>query len=431
MKKIQVGILGFGNVGSGTVQVLTKRKNEISTRTGVNIEIKKICDLHPPQNIDFGIDKKVFTKNADELLNDPEISIVAELIGGIDFAKTFITKALKNGKNVVTANKHLLALHGNELFDLAKKQNKMLFCEAAVAGAIPCLRTLKKSMPSGQLNAVRGILNGTTNYILSKLQYKGGDFKDGLEMAKEKGYTSDAEAPLDVDGIDAAHKVAILAAFAFGAEIDFKKVYIQGISNLISEDFRIAEVLGYKIKLVGNVEKINNEIFMSVRPTLVKKFSKIGQIDGVMNGIIIEDDFSGPILLEGYGAGGLATGTSVAADIAEIAQHAEKNQITDSLPFKKLKKIKYGNSSDLRKKTMMRIIVKDNIGILAKIGKAFADEKVSIDAVFQKPYSEKIIPVILILEESKIENIERAVKKIAKMSFVSVPPVIFPIDENE
>ncbi len=431
MKKIYVGVLGFGVVGQGTVEVLLKRVKEIKNRSNIEIIIKKICDLKIPTKNKLKLDKKVFTNNADDLINDPEISIVVELIGGTGFAKSFIKKALKKNKHVVTANKHLLAMNGNELFDLAKKNNLMLLAEASVCGAIPCLRTLRKSSYPFKISKIKGILNGTANYILSHLQYKGGSFEEVLKTAQKLGY-AEQDPTFDIEGIDAAHKIAILSAFAYGAKIDYSAVDVQGISKLLPDDFQFASDMGYKIKLVGCAEKVDKKIYLSMKPTFVKRFSKLGQIDKVVNAILIEGEFSGPILLAGNGAGGLATGTAVVADIVEIASHLCKISLCQSLPFNDLENIKYGDFSDLKRKSVLRVFALDKPGSLAKIANVLAKEKVSINGFYQKPNGESITkPVLLLLDEAPLKSVQKAAKKLAKFSIIKGEPLVLPIDEDD
>lgn len=430
MKKVKIGILGFGVVGSGTVSVLLERIAEIQERSGIEIEIKKICDKQKITKAPTGLSKKVFTNNADDLLNDDEIQIVVEVIGGVGFAKDFIEKALKKGKHVVTANKYLLALHGNQLFELAKKNNVMLLFEAAVCGAIPCLRMLRKSFYPFKIKKIKGIFNGTANYILSQLQYKGGIFEDVLKRAQDLGY-AEADPTFDVEGIDAAHKVAILANFGYGVNIDFSKVEIEGISKLLPDDFRFAANMGYKIKLVASIDKVGNKIYMSVRPTFVKRFSKLGQVDGVMNAVLIDGEFSGPILLQGHGAGGLATGTVVASDIIEIATCIADGRHGQFLPFKKISKANYASFAEFKRKTYLRVNTLDKVGVLANISKILASEKISIRAFNQRLEDGDPLPISFILDDAPLKNVQKAAKKLAKQSFIKGVPLVLPIDEDE
>jgi len=432
MQKIVIGILGFGVVGKGTVQNILERKKEIFSRTGIEIEIKKICSRNLPtkKELNFknqNLDKKIFTKNANDLLQDKKIEIIIELIGGIDFAKDFIKKALQQGKHVITANKHLLAKYGNELFNLAQKNNRLLLCEASVAGAIPCLKFLRKNCPGGKFSYIEGILNGTANFILSKLQIEGGDFKTVLKQAQKNGF-AEKDPTFDIEGIDAAHKIAILSSFVFGGKIDLNAVKIEGISKLIPEDFEFAKINGYKIKLIAKSEKIKNRVFTSVRPVFVKKFSQLGQTDGVLNCVFLNDNFSGPILMKGSGAGGLATGSAILADIIEIAE----NNLLQSIPFKKSNNLSSGNFKDLFSKTVFRVEAKDGVGILAKIANILAKENISIIGVHNNhPNSKGIVPIFLFLEKAKWEYLEKAAQKINHLSFVQSSPIIFSVSDHE
>lgn len=430
MQTITIGIFGFGVVGKGTVAVLTKGAREIALRTGLKVHIKRICDRSMPQKNDFNLPRETFTANPDDLLNDPEITLVVELIGGTNVAKTFIKKALKKGKHVVTANKYLLALHGEELFALAKKNDVMLLAEASVCGAIPCLRFLRKSTPALRVSKIKAVLNGTANFILSKLQNDGGTFPETLKEAQKLGY-AEADPTFDVEGIDSAHKLAVLAAFAFGAKINFSAVKTKGISSLIPDDFYFAAELGYRIKLVGSAERKANEIFLSIMPTLVKKYSKLGQINGVMNAVLFDSDLSGQILLEGHGAGGAATGTAVVADIMEIAKWCSHGAVGQSLPFQKTVAYKFSDPSDLLKKTVLRVVVDNKPGVLAAIAKLLAEEGISILGVSQKPSTEKVVALSLFLDKVPLKKVEKVAEKAAKLPFAKSKSIVIPIDEDE
>jgi homoserine dehydrogenase len=423
MKSFKIGIVGFGTVGRGTARVLVERKKEIAARVGREIQIAQICDRQIPAEIPFGLPREIFTENANEIIENPEIDAIVELVGGVDFAKNLISKSLRAGKNVVTANKHLLARAGGELFNLARENGKSLLCEAAVAGAIPCLQFLRKSFAAGKIQKVEGILNGTANFILSKLQNSGGEFSEILKIAQDRGF-AEADPTFDIDGIDTADKIAILASFCFGGEINFSAVQIRGISNLIPDDFEFARQNNRKIKLVASAEKIDGQIFARVRPVLVKKYSAIGQTDGVLNCVQFSDSLAGKIFFSGAGAGGDATGTALVSDLAEIARGADLN----STPFLENENCPAGNASQLEQKSVFRIVVRDEPGILAKVAQSLADEKISISGAFHRePDADGSVPILIQLQKSKISTVEKVAEKVAKMPFIKSAPVILPI----
>jgi homoserine dehydrogenase len=428
MNKLKIGILGYGVVGRGTVKALLERQELFKAKTGAQIEIVKICDLNIPENRPQELASSVFTTDAQEILADPEIKVVVELIGGTGFAAGFIEKALKNKKSVVTANKHLLAEKGPELFTLAEENDVYLLAEAAVCGAIPILRSLRNNLYFQDITKVKGIFNGTANFILSKLQYVGGSFEEVLKLAQEKGY-AEADPTFDIEGIDAAHKTALLAAYTFGAKINYSKVSVLGISNLIPADFEFAQSLGLKIKLVSRVEKKDNQVYLSTRPELVKRFSALGQTDGVLNSVILEDVEAGPIILSGNGAGGLATGTAVASDLAEIALGQAKTQAPKNLPFNQSQNLEYGDARELEQSSLLRVVVQDSVGILAKITAILSNLQISIKGVHHnEPDHNGEVPILLLLEKAQLTSVEEAAKQIAQYDFVIPSPVILPID---
>lgn len=340
---MNIGILGLGTVGGGVVNVLAKNQAEIMRRTGVQIQVTHaaVRDINQPRICPTkGIE---FTQAPFEIVNNDSIDIVLELMGGTTLAKELVKTAIKNGKHVITANKALIATHGNELLALAKDNNTHLLFEAAVAGGIPILKSLEQGLSANQIEMVAGIINGTGNFILTEMRDKGRDFADVLKEAQELGY-AEADPTFDVEGIDAAHKLAILAAIAFGCELQFDKVSTQGISQISGEDVAFATELGYSIKHLGIAKKLNGKIQMRVHPTLIPKTRLLANVDGVMNAVLIKGNAVGPTLYYGAGAGAEATASAVIADLVDVIKDTLSHNV---LGWQSFEAIPYQNQDDI------------------------------------------------------------------------------------
>lgn len=377
---MKIGILGLGTVGGGVVNVLRKNSNSIERRTGVKIHmphaaVKSVNESRICEDGDINI-----TEDAFEVVNNPEIDVVLELIGGTTIAKELVIAAISNNKHVITANKALIATHGNELLALAKENNVHLLFEAAVAGGIPILKSLEQGLSANDIELVAGIINGTGNFILTEMKEKGRDFADVLKEAQALGY-AEADPTFDVEGIDAAHKLAILAAMAFGTELQFDKVHTEGISEVTAEDIKYATDLGFTIKHLGIAKKSGDSIEMRVHPTLISNDQLIANVNGVMNAVLVKGNALGTSLYYGAGAGDEATASAVIADLVDIINNQANSHI---LGWKAQEQPTVLEPGAIESEFYMRLLVSDKRGVLADITSIFSNNNVSIESLIQK-----------------------------------------------
>jgi len=432
IKKINICIAGLGNVGANVISTISNNEEFINLKASLSFNIlgvsaknkskKRICDVSSYHWFDNPLD----------LINVKDCDILIELIGeekGISF--DLVKKALESGIHVVTANKALLAKNGLELFKIAEKNNALLLYEAAVAGGIPIIKTLKNNIFLNNVKKISGILNGTTNYILTTMDKKNLDFDDVLSIAQEKGYTTPTEIELDINGLDSAHKLTLISTISFGSEINFSNNYITGISNIKINDIINAKKLGYKIKLISEASLVNNQICCMTGPKLVKLNNPLANVDGVLNAIKIETDQLQSLFLEGEGAGGKATASSVISDLYEIST----NPNTLSLGYKtnKLTSFRKLNIIDIEIPFYLRIMTKDIAGVLSKITSVFKDSNISVEKILQLPENnnnEMPIPIIISTHNVRREKLLKAVGKIENQDFVLEKIVIIPIDKS-
>lgn len=377
---MKVGVLGLGTVGGGVVNVLRKNGDSIERRTGERIQVvlagvrnikqDRICDTSDIE----------LTEDPFAVVNHPDIDVVLELIGGTELSKDLVETAINNGKHVITANKALIAKHGNELIQLANDNKVRLLFEASVAGGIPIIKALEQGLSANKIESLAGIINGTGNFILSEMKDKGRDFADALAEAQALGY-AEADPTFDVEGIDSAHKLSILAAIAFGTELQFDKVYTKGISEITAEDIRYATELGYTIKHLGIAKRAGDAIEMRVHPTLISNKQLIANVNGVMNAVLVKGDALGTSLYYGAGAGDEATASAVIADLIDIINNQTSNHI---LGWKSQEKLKVLDADLIESEFYMRLLVSDKRGVLAEITQIFSQNNVSIESLVQK-----------------------------------------------
>ena len=413
---MKVGILGLGTVGGGVVNVLQKNSASIERRTGVKIEVilagvrdvtqKRICDT---SNIKL-------TEDPFEVVNHPDIDVVLELIGGTGLTKELVETAINNGKHVITANKALIANHGNELIKLANKKQVRLLFEASVAGGIPIIKSLEQGLSANNIESLAGIINGTSNFILTDMKEKGRDFDDALKEAQALGYAEE-DPTFDIEGIDAAHKLSILAAIAFGTELQFNQVYTKGISGITTEDIIHANELGYTIKHLGIAKRTGNGIELRVHPTLVSNKQLIAQVDGVMNAVMVKSNALGTSLYYGAGAGDEATASAVIADLNDIINNQTSNHI---LGWKSQQKLAVIDNDEIHSEFFLRLIVSDIKGVLAKVTGIFNDHNVSIEALIQKQ-----------VDENKNAHIAITTDKVSTKAIMSIKAAIEASDFNQ
>src|SRR5947199_110371 len=393
MKPLQVGLLGMGTVGHGTWTVLRRNEEEITRRAGRPIRITWIATrtLDRAREATRGVAKLNLTRDPMVVVNHPDIDIVVELIGGVEPALAYVMQAIANGKHVVTANKALLAAHGNEIFAAAQKTGVMVAFEAAVAGGIPIIKALREGLTANRIEWIAGIINGTSNFILSEMRRTGAPFAAVLKEAQARGY-AEADPAFDVDGVDAAHKLAIMSAIAFGVPMQFDKAYTEGISKLMHEDIRYAEELGYRIKLLGITRRAEKGIELRVHPTLVPATRLIANVEGPMNAVLVKGDAVGATLYYGPGAGAEPTASAVIADLVDVTRMhtADPEHRVPHLAFQpdQLSDIPVLPMGEVVSSYYLRMRVLDRPGVLADITRILADRDISIDAMIQKEPSE-------------------------------------------
>lgn len=432
-KAINIGIIGFGTVGSGTAQILVQNQGELEKRLGFPLILKKIADLDIIKDRDVAIPVGILTDNVSELLEDPDIHIVVELIGGIHPAKEMIIDALKRGKHVVTANKALLATEGAEIFSAVQATGTELGFEAAVAGGIPIIKVIKESLAGNKFFSITGIMNGTSNYILSKMTDEGVDFSHALSDAQRLGY-AEADPTFDVEGLDTAHKLTILASLAFGIPLSFDKIFTEGITRITPLDIQFARELGCKIKLLAVTKQTPDGVELRVHPTMVSQHDIISHVDGAYNAILVEGDAVGSALFYGQGAGSLPTGSAVVSDIVDIARNIVSGTVKrvpvlgttqeTPLPIKEM--------GDLVSRYYFRFSVFDKPGVLSKISGILGDHDISIQSVIQKGRKKgEAVPLVILTHESRERDVTSALKKIDSLSVIAVRSVFIRVEGSD
>jgi homoserine dehydrogenase len=425
MQPMRVGLLGLGTVGRGTWTVLNRNAEEISRRAGRPIRITRIA-TRTPENARAllqGTDSVEVNADVDALVRSPDVDIVLELIGGIEPARSLMLQAIALGKHVVTANKALLAAHGNEIFAAAQKAGVMVAFEAAVAGGIPIIKALREGLTANRIEWIAGIINGTSNFILSEMRRTGAPFAGVLKEAQARGY-AEADPAFDVDGVDAAHKLAIMSAIAFGVPMQFDKAYTEGISKLMLEDIRYAEELGYRIKLLGITRRAEKGIELRVHPTLVPTTRLIANVEGPMNAVLVKGDAVGPTLYYGPGAGAEPTASAVIADLVDVTRMhtADPEHRVPHLAFQpdQLSDIPFLPMGEVVTSYYLRMRVLDRPGVLADITRILADRDISIDAMIQKEPSEgeDQTDIILLTHQSIERQVTDAIVKIEALATV-------------
>lgn len=424
MKPVRVGVLGLGTVGGGTVNVLKRNAEEIARRAGREIvvtrasardlSLDRICDTH-------GI---TLTTDPFAIVNDPDVDVVVELIGGYDLAKQLVLAAIANGKHVVTANKALIALHGNEIFAEASKNGVMVMFESAVAGGIPIIKAIREGLAGNRIKWLAGIINGTGNFILTEMRDKGRDFAEVLAEAQALGY-AEADPTFDVEGIDAGHKLTILASIAFGIPLQFDKVFTEGITKITRLDVEYAEALGYRIKNLGIARKTEEGIELRVHPTLIPKRRLIANVDGVMNAVLVCGDAVGPTLYYGAGAGAEPTASAVVADLVDVvrAMTSDPENRVPHLAFQAdaIVDIPVLPADAIKTAYYLRLTAEDKPGVLADVSRILAAHHISIEALIQKepPAGETSVPIIMLTQLTLEKEMNAAIAEIEALTTVS------------
>ena len=424
MKPIKVGLLGLGTVGSGTFNVLKRNQEEIMRRAGRSIEISMVAVRNVERAREITKGEVDIVTDGNLVVNHPDIDIVVELIGGNDVAKDLVLKAIANGKHVVTANKALIAKHGNEVFKAAQDKGVMVAFEAAVAGGIPIIKALREGLTANRIQWIAGIINGTTNFILSEMRDKGLDFATVLKQAQALGY-AEADPTFDIEGVDAAHKLTIMASIAFGIPTQFDKAYVEGITKLEATDIEYAEQLGYRIKLLGITKRSEAGIELRVHPTLIPEKRLIANVEGAMNAVLVQGDAVGATLYYGKGAGSEPTASSVIADVVDITRlaSADPEHRVPYLAFQPnaLSDLTVLPISEVYTSYYLRMRVEDKPGVLADVTKILAEFSISIDAMLQKEpgEGESKTDIILLTHQTQEKNVDAAIARIEALSSVS------------
>ncbi|MBC7206466.1 MAG: homoserine dehydrogenase [Methyloversatilis sp.] len=417
MKPINVGLLGIGTVGGGTWTVLTRNQEEITRRAGRPIQITAVADRDVERAKSMTGGAARVTGDAFEVVRDPSIDIVVELIGGYTVAKQLVLEAIANGKHVVTANKALLAVHGQEIFAAAQAKGVMVAFEAAVAGGIPIIKAVREGLTANRIDWIAGIINGTTNYILSEMRDKGLTFADALADAQRLGY-AEADPTFDIEGVDAAHKITLLSALAFGIPVQFDRAHIEGITKLTAEDIRYAEELGYRIKLLGITKRKADGFELRVHPTLIPSKRLIANVEGVMNAVVVKGDAVGATLYYGRGAGAEPTASAVIADLVDVTRlhTADPEHRVPHLAFRadQLSDTPILPISEVESAYYLRLRVQDKPGVLADITRILADQGISIDAMLQKEPSEgeQQANIIMLTHVTREKQVDAAIVRI-------------------
>ena len=434
MKPIKVGLLGIGTVGGGTWTVLNRNQEEITRRAGRPIQISVVADKNTAlaQQVTGGSCR--ITDDAFAVVADPEVDIVVELIGGYGVAKELVMQAIANGKHVVTANKALLAVHGNEIFAAAEAKGVIVAFEAAVAGGIPIIKALREGLTANRIQWIAGIINGTTNFILSEMRDKGLPFDTVLKEAQRLGY-ADADPTFDVEGVDAAHKLTIMSAIAFGIPMRFDRAYVEGISRLQAEDIRYAEQLGYRIKLLGITRRTNDGVELRVHPTLIPAKRLIANVEGAMNAVLVQGDAVGATLYYGKGAGSEPTASAVIADLVDVTRlhTADAEHRVPYLAFQPgaVADIPVLPMAEVATSYYLRLRVEDKSGVLADITRILADQQISIDAMIQREPDEGEMQtdIIMLTHITKEKSIDSAIAKIEALPVVKTKVIRLRLEE--
>lgn len=423
MRKIKVGIIGFGTIGSGVVKILASSKDIIRQRLGAEIEVAKIADLDVSSDRGVVVDSNLLTTDTKEVVDNPEVEIVVELMGGYEPARSLMLQAIAGGKHVVTANKALLAKHGDEIFSAVEDQQVAIGFEGAVAGAIPIIRSIREAFVANEITAIEGIVNGTANYILSKMSDEQCDFAVALKEAQEKGF-AEADPTFDIEGIDSAHKISLLTRLAYGTPVNFDDITVQGISGISIDDIECAREFGYRIKLLA-ISKFNGEsVDIRVHPAMIPQSHPMANVNGVLNAVRVCDNLMEENVLIGHGAGSLPTGSAVVADIVEQARDIlsnNKNRVASQSFLKnEMRSIPMMNIEEIDSEYFLRFSVLDNPGVLSRISGILGNHSIGILSVIQKGRCDqgKGVPLIMMTHRASEKNVQLALKEIDALDVV-------------
>jgi len=434
MKEIKIGLLGFGTIGTGVVKLLAQNSLLLEDKLGARLTLKRVADLDITTDRGIALSPGVLTDNAHLVLEDPEIDIIIELIGGYEPARSFVLKAIENGKHIVSANKALLAVHGGEIYAAAARKGVEILYEAAVGGGIPVISAIKGNMAANNFTTVLGILNGTCNYILTKMTQEGADFAQVLKMAQELGY-AEVDPTFDIEGTDTAHKLCILLALCFGTRVDFKDIHTEGITSISAIDIDFARDFGYKIKLLAIGKKDGDRIEARVHPTMIPVNYPLADVDGAFNAIRLTGDFVGPVMLYGRGAGMNPTASAVVGDVLEIARNimAGIGRRTAPLGYldERVKNLSIKPIGEIISKYYLRFSVVDKPGVLARIAGELGRNSISIESMIQTARSaQESVPIVIMTHEAREMDVRCALQEIDSFDFIREKSNVIRIEDN-
>jgi homoserine dehydrogenase len=434
MKEIGVGLLGFGTIGAGVVKLLGQNASLIEEKLGARLRLRKVADRDITTDRGVVVEPGVLTQNVDEVLSDPKISVIIELIGGYTVAKEFILRAIENGKHIVTANKALLAVHGEEIYAAAARKGVEVRYEAAVGGGIPVLSAIKGNMAANNFGTVLGILNGTCNYILTKMTQEGADFSDVLKKAQELGY-AEADPTFDIEGVDTAHKLAILVTLCFGTRVNFADIYTEGISAISAIDINYAKEFGFKIKLLAIGKMDGDRVEARVHPTMIPLNYPLADVDGVFNAIRLTGDFVDTVMFYGRGAGMEPTASAIVGDAMAIARNLMVGVGRRSAPLgyldTKLKNLEIKPIGEIVGKYYIRFSVLDKPGVLARIAGVLGNNEISIASMIQSArIADETVPIVIMTHEASESGIRSALKEIDSFDFINEKSKLIRIEDS-
>lgn len=434
MKNISIGLIGLGNIGTGVVKLLKQNEKLIAQKLGAKLILKKIADINITSPRGVKIPRNLLTTDAREILNDPEISIVIELMGGYEPARTFVLAAIRNGKHVVTANKAMLATYGNDIFPAAQKKGVDIGFEASVGGTIPIIKTLKESLVANKINSIVGIMNGTCNFILTKMTDEGKAFDVVLKEAQQLGF-AEADPTFDIEGIDTSHKMAIVLSLAYGKKVQLKDIYLEGITKISSEDIAFAKELGYRIKLLAIGRLRGNAVEARIHPTMIASGHLLANVNRNYNAFHLVGDASGPVFLFGQGAGMMPTASAVFSDILDSARNVMKG-ISGRVPLRSItetgmKNIQLIPMDNIETKYYFRFTVVDRPGVLSKISGILGDHNISLETVIQKASKEAgAVPIVMTTYKAKEKDVRQALTKIDRLDIVRDKTILIRIEDE-
>jgi len=434
MSAVNVGLLGFGTIGTGVVRVFEKNSEIISQRLGKELNLVKIADLDITTDRGVTLEPGVLTSDVEEVISNPDIDVVIELIGGYEPAKTFVLKAIEQGKHIVTANKALMAVHGQEIIAAANRNNVSVMFEAAVGGGIPVISAIKENLCANQFQSILGILNGTCNFILTKMTEEGSDFAPVLKEAQDLGY-AEADPTFDIEGVDTAHKIALLSSLCFGTTVDFDQVYMKGITEISALDIQFAGQMGYKIKLLAIGKNHGDQIEVRVHPTMIPDTYQLAEVDGVFNAVRMIGDFVGPTLLYGSGAGMDATASAVMGDVMALA----RDNISGGKPrvptmgycADQIKNLPIKAMSEIVSQYYLRFSALDQPGVLAAISGCLGEHNISIQSMIQPERHENdSVPIVIMTHIAKEADVNLALEKIEKLEIITEPTRLIRVEND-